>query len=324
MILVDLNQLIMSNFHQYMKAGIVSSSSTIMKNPKAPKRTSNLDDGPKFKDDISLLRHMILNSLRYYSAKYKTEYGKLVLCCDSKRYWRKDVFPFYKAKRATTRAASDYNWKVLFDHFDTIRDEMKANGPYKVIDVSGAEADDIIAVLCKYTGDNPIARGDNDSMWSSPEPEQVLIISADRDFLQLHKYSHVTQYDPLHKRTLHTKDPALFLREHIINGDRGDGIPNFLSSDDSFVAGKKQKSIMKKKLEGWLQVADIKDFCTTDYLLRNYRRNEQLIDLSQIPEDLADNIISEFENAKTTPRGQFLAFLISKGMKDLANSIGDF
>lgn len=53
--------------------------------------------------DENLLRHMILNTIRALNMKFKNEYGELVIACDDKNYWRKDIFPYYKAKRAEDR-----------------------------------------------------------------------------------------------------------------------------------------------------------------------------------------------------------------------------
>ena len=45
--------------------------------------------------DISedLVRHMILNSIRGYNVKFKEEFGiDIIICCDSRHYWRREVF----------------------------------------------------------------------------------------------------------------------------------------------------------------------------------------------------------------------------------------
>ena len=137
-----------------------------------------LNRGEDLDDD--LVRHLILNNIRYYRTRFTEEYGEVVLCCDSRHYWRKDYFPNYKANRKVDRKKSEYNWDLIFETLNIIRDEIRENFPYKVIEVYGAEADDIIAVLTKE-------RSGVDN----------IIISSDKDFIQLHgttavSYTHLT------------------------------------------------------------------------------------------------------------------------------------
>lgn len=303
----------MSNFHMYVKQGFVSKASDMMKQKKG----NNENAGGK--SDIGLLRHMVLNSIRAHSLKYKEEYGKVVICCDSKKYWRKEYFPFYKASRKKNRDASDLNWEILFKYFDEIKQELKDHSLYKVIEVEGAEADDIIASLCWWN------QKDYNFYGLGPTSmERIMIVSADQDFLQLQKYSFVDQFDPMHKRNLRTDKPDKVLLEHIITGDRGDGIPNIFSPDNCFVLGVRQKPIREEKLRKWINSGDTKEFITSDEILRGYKRNEKLIDLDQIPEDLKKAISTAYEDAKTQTRSQFLNYLIVKQCSELIGSIGDF
>nr|MBC8517465.1 hypothetical protein [Euryarchaeota archaeon] len=241
MILVDLNQIAISN--------LMVSINTYNKNQEI---------------NEDLLRHMVLNSLRAYKVRFGEEYGDLVICCDARHYWRRDIFPFYKAGRKKDRAASTLDWTLIFETLNKIRDEIKEYFPYIVLDVDRAEADDIIAVLVQH---------------ASPF-DQKLILSGDKDFMQLQKYNNVDQYAPVQKKFIRTDSPQAFLKEQIIRGDRGDGIPNCLSSDDVLVKGERQKSISKKKLSGWM-ASDPEDWNDPNRL-RGYRRNEQLIDLEFI------------------------------------------
>ena len=167
--------------------------------------------------DDALIRHLVLNNLRYYRSKFNEEYGELVICCDSKHYWRRDYFPHYKANRKKDRASSGYDWNFIFESLNSVRDEIKTHFPYKVLEIYGAEADDIIATLVKSNdGDTP-----------------NLIVSSDKDFIQLHRFN-VKQYSPVSKKFVNGSDPIGYLREHIIKGDRSDGVPNVLSPDDTF------------------------------------------------------------------------------------------
>ena len=135
--------------------------------------------------DVPLVRHMILNSLRMYRQMFHEEYGELVICYDSRHYWRRDFFPEYKASRKKTRETSGHDWNDIFDCLNTVKEELIEFFPYKVLEVYGAEADDIIAALClELEFDNG----------------KTVILSGDKDFVQLQKYTNVSQYSPIHKK----------------------------------------------------------------------------------------------------------------------------
>ena len=265
--------------------------------------------------DDTLVRHLVLNNLRYYRSRFTEKYGELVICCDSKHYWRRDYFPNYKANRKKDRASSGYDWDFIFTTLNGVRDEIKQHFPYKVLEVYGAEADDIIAILIKQVYDDP----DN------------IIISSDKDFIQLHGY-HVKQYSPVSKKLINGTDPLAYLREHIIKGDRSDGVPNVLSPDDTFVAEKRQKSMRKTMLMTLTEAMDKwepKDLfqlakCNRDTWMHNWQRNETLIDLDKIPHDIRDKILREFKNAPTGDRSKLFNYFVEKKLNNLIQSIGDF
>ena len=214
--------------------------------------------------DIDMVRHMILNSLRMYRSKYHEEYGELVLCCDGRHSWRREHFPLYKAGRRSGRDADSKDWSQIFETLDTIKSELKEFFPYKYIQIDEAEADDIIGVLARQSG-----------------TEKVMIISGDKDFIQLQIYKNVKQYSPITKKLIVDKDPAKYLKEHIMRGDGTDGIPNFLSVDNSIVDKIRQKALSKKKIELWLD-QEPEDFCTEEQL-RNYHRAEKGALFRRIP-----------------------------------------
>ena len=249
------------------------------------------------------VRHMILNSLRGHNKKFRKEYGNMVIACDSSNVWRKQIFPNYKAGRKANRAKSEHDWEFIFDVLAKIKQEIKDFLPYKVIAVESAEADDIIATLCKRTN------------------EKVLILSGDKDFIQLHN-DRIKQYNPvLNKFVGKDEDPYKYIREHILKGDRSDGIPNVLSDDDVFVEGRRQTPLSKKKIEGWLNEV-LPTF--TEVQEKNYLRNRQLIDLSFVPEWLEQNINREFNDVKVATRDKILGYFINKKLKTLIESIDEF
>jgi len=286
MILVDLNQVMISNLMMQIQ------------------RASDVDE--------SMIRHMVLNSLRMYNVKFREEYGDLVICTDDKNYWRRQIFPYYKHGRKKDREASDLDWNLIFESLNKIRDEIKENLPYKVIQIEHAEADDVIATLCHKYG----------VYLNASEQEKILILSSDKDFMQLQKFVNVEQFSPMAKKFLKTNDPYKFLREHVLKGDRGDGIPNFLSSDDVFVTGTRQKPVTEKKLNSWLD-QNPEDFCD-EMMLRNYQRNEMLIDLSKVPEEIQTKVLETYDTIKDIGRSKIFNYFVKHRLKMLMEHIQEF
>lgn len=254
--------------------------------------------------DEKMVRHMILNSIRLYRTKYFQEYGEVILSWDSKHSWRRDYFPQYKASRRKGRQKSDLNWDSIFEFLNRIKSEFKENLPYKFIEVYGTEADDIIAVLCKNFQD-----------------ENIMIISGDKDFIQLQKYSNVKQWSPITKKYINGYNPHIYLKEHIFKGDTSDGVPNVLSPDNTFTDGLRQRPLGRKKIQTWLNI-DIDDL--QDEVKRNYQRNNQLINLDNIPEDLEKEIMMDFCEAQCGDRSKLLNYFIKNKLRELTESIGEF
>ena len=53
--------------------------------------------------DEELLRHLVLSTIKTFRTKYHEEYGEMVICADSSRNWRREIFPQYKANRKAKR-----------------------------------------------------------------------------------------------------------------------------------------------------------------------------------------------------------------------------
>ena len=263
------------------------------------------------KPDEEMVRHMILNSLRMYRMKFKEDYGELVLCFDSRHYWRRDHFPNYKAGRKKSRESSNLDWDAIFSCLNEIKQELKDYFPYKHIEVYGAEADDIIAALClELEYDNG----------------KTLILSGDKDFSQLHRFTNVSQYSPITKKMINGHDPYQYLDEHILRGDATDGIPNVLSPDNTFVDGLRQKPLGKKKIAEWTGeiLMPVEMAIPQGEVKRNFQRNQQLIDLSKAPEEIFLACIREYHDAPDGDRSKLLNYFTQKRLKNLTESIGEF
>jgi len=254
--------------------------------------------------DENMVRHMILNSIRMYRTEYHNEYGEVVLTWDSKHSWRRDYFPEYKASRRKGREESDLNWDDIFGTLNKIRNEIKDNFPYKYLEVFGAEADDIIGFLCEENKD-----------------EKIIIISGDKDFIQLQKYPNVKQWSPITKKDVNGFNPTTYLKEHILRGDTSDGVPNILSPDNTFIDGLRQRPLSRKKIQSWL-IGGGSDW--NDEVKRNFQRNSTLIDLSRTPEELKNQIRLEYNNAPHGDRSKLLNYFMKNKLKELTENIGEF
>ena len=263
------------------------------------------------KPDEAMVRHMILNSLRMYRSKFKEEFGELVLCFDSRHYWRRDHFPNYKAGRKKSRESSNLDWDAIFGCLNEIKQELKDYFPYKHIEVYGAEADDVIAALClELEYDNG----------------KTLILSGDKDFIQLHRFTNVSQYSPITKKMINGYDPYQYLDEHILKGDTSDGVPNVLSPDNTFVDGLRQKPLGKKKIAEWTGeiLMPVEMAIPDGEVKRNFQRNQQLIDLSKAPEEIFMSCLRAYQEAPDGDRSKLLNYFTKKRLRNLTESIGEF
>lgn len=268
------------------------------------------DDAKSIKN---LIRHTVLSTLKYYKKRYGAEYGEMVICADGRHYWRRDEFKFYKAHRKKAREESDLDWQLIFDTLSEIRDDLVVHFPYKVIHLDKAEADDIIGVLVKYTND-------------FGNHEQNMIISSDKDFKQLQVYGNVKQFSPMQKKSVVLKQNEYntFLIEHIVRGDSGDGIPNILSPDDIIMdETARQRPITQKVLQRFFNKG--RDGCETEEERRCWDRNEQLVDLNKIPENIQNEILEQYLNNK--PKGDKMSvynYLIANRCNLLLNEVEEF
>lgn len=281
MIIVDLNQVMLSNL------------------------MVQLGNHTNAQVEENMIRHMVLNSLRSYRVKFGKDYGEMIIACDNKNYWRKQLFPYYKANRKKNIENSELDWSGIFDCMNKIREELRDNFPYRVINIESAEADDIIASLVhKYYKD-----------------EDILILSGDKDFIQLQKYPSVKQYDPIRKKWISHEDPERYLMEHILKGDTGDGVPNVLSPDNCFVVGERQKPMTKKKMDHWID----KHLQNIDSQYeRNLARNRQLIDLDQIPSDIKNKVWESYDLQAGKSREKLFNYFMENKLKHLMESLNEF
>lgn len=259
--------------------------------------------------DENIIRHMFLNSIRSNRKKFTEEYGEIVICADGKNTWRREAYPYYKANRKKSRDESGMDWNALFEIMNTIRDELREYFPYKVIHKDHCEADDIIGTVCHEFGSE-----------LNIGAEKFLVLSGDKDYIQLQKYANVDQYDPIRKRWIRSDQPESYLKEHILKGDTGDGVPNILSPDNCLAVGERQKAMTKKRIALYSEGTQNMD----EETLRRYHRNKMMIDLSQIPQSYQDSILEDYNAEKEVGREQLFNFFVKKKLKNLLTDIQDF
>ena len=257
--------------------------------------------------DEEMVRHMILNSVRMYRTMFNEDYGEIVLTYDSRAYWRREIFPQYKHSRRKSREADGKDWDSIFGVLNQIKDEIKEFLPYKVVETYGAEADDVIATLCKHY-----------------QSEKIMIVSGDNDFIQLQKYENVRQYSPITKKHVNGVDAVVYIKEHILKGDKSDGIPNVLSPDHTFIEGIRQRPLGKKKIENWKSQENMELALPNDEVVRNFQRNTQLIDLTKSPSELYMACLRAYQDAPEGDRTKLLNYFIDKRLKSLTEQIGEF
>lgn len=285
--------------------------------------TSEFGGGQKtFTDDY--VRHLTINMLRSYRMKYGREFGELVICSDASNYWRKEKFPQYKAARQKAKDDSAFDWESIFHGMEIVRQDLIDYFPYPVLHVNHCEADDIIHTLCEWSQTNDLTQ---DGIFTE-EPKPLLIMSSDGDMVQNQRFSNVKQYSPRHKKFVNTNGVPIedFIKDHICEGDTGDGIPNCLSPDNSFTDKIRQKPLRKERRAEFVEKGI--DACQTEDEKKYYLRNQEVIDFRFIPQHIKDAIIEEFE--KQTKRCKFIGrkkimnYLIKNRMSLLIEHLSEF
>ena len=269
------------------------------------------NDLKKGEDVQGLIRHVVLSSILSYKKKYGTKYGAPVIACDGGAYWRKGVFPYYKAGRKKAREESGLDWDTIFKTLDEIRDAIDKDFPWKLVRVNEAEADDVIAVLTQSTQE-------------FGQYEDVMIISSDKDFKQLHQYDNVKQFNPVMKKqvTINKSEIRAFMIEHIVKGDKGDGVPNILSDDDVFMTEGRQNAVSAKRLAEFIDQGELA--CRDTVESRRWERNERLVSFTKIPEEISAAILAQYVRMHTGDKNGVMNYLISKRCRNLLNSVDEF
>lgn len=193
--------------------------------------------------------------------------------------FRKIKCPEYKAQRKLVKKSYDVG-KIIEYVLNNLFDELDLDGNfgYNIVRVKGAEGDDIIASAIKNLNDYSLK----------------IIISADKDFLQLND---VKQYNLMGDeviRHLHSKkyegveiDPKTYLLMKILIGDGADNIPSIAKGVGEVKAYKlaNDKDTLKTLLKESQSAA------------KQFTENRFLIDFNRIPKDLESTIVDTIKEA---------------------------
>jgi 5'-3' exonuclease len=262
--------------------------------------------------DENFVRHLCLNKILSIKRKLNISYKNMFLLLDHKINSRRQIYSYYKAGRAKAREESNVDFQKLFRIIDELYIEMKTHVPFYVLRNEYIEADDWIAVLTKHF---------------SETKDPVIVVSTDKDFYQLQKYPNVLyQYDHLNFKPVRVENAENVLKVKVLCGDPGDGIPNILSDDDTFVTeGKRQKPFGEKK--AWKNVIDntVDKLIEENNLQTNFKRNDRLINFDKIPKQISDAIIQRYVTYRLPSDGTMLeAYLHSKKLNIIASKVREF
>ena len=261
-----------------------------------------------------LLRHVILNSILQYKRRFQKEYGEFIYCIDAKNSWRQQLFEYYKHHRKKIKESAIIDWDLMYAFMDAFHKELSSHFGYKVLKVKSAEADDLIAVLSQ----------------EMHQKEKILIISSDKDFLQLQRYPNITQFSPAKRDYLECDDPKAFLFDHVVRGDAGDGIPNIFSPLSSYKDKRKCKPVFAKKMVKWQETRDPRQIPEWDEdIIKRFKQNKVLIDFRFIPKRLKERIITGYDvvvsdkmNGHLT--GDKLNYFVEHGLANLMGFMSEF
>lgn len=271
----------------------------------------------------NIARHAILSTIKSFKKRFSDKFGdKIVIAVDNKHYWRRDYFSAYKHGRKKAREESGINWEFVHKAMDATKKDLIAHFPYIVIDVDGAEADDVIAVVSTTT-----LRQTSDvfSLFDDGEPEKTLVITTDKDMSQLLIHKHIKIWNPrLQKQITLDEKPEMFLKRLILTGDSGDAIPNVFSVANSFVDGIRQKPATEKKMQPLLDAKQWCDATTDQALIDRIEQNTVLIDFARIPKWVQQNIIAAYNQPNTKNKMDVMKYLISKDMKLMLKDLEQF
>jgi len=281
--------------------------------------TPFFDDIRKGEDVENIARHAILSKIKSVRNKF-SNYGNVVIACDGRSYWRRDVFPHYKALRKVAREESDIPWPEIHRCMDIVKEELKEYSPYKVIHHPKAEADDVMGILVIHVANVRYVQ-----VGLEMQEEPTMLVTWDGDMKQLLATPNVRMYSPMHDKFVKLETSAKeFLRRKIITGDSGDGVPNVFMPEDAIILKIRQKPCTEKRIAPLLEAANLVDGTDDEFVKSRIKMNEQLISFDKIPEWLVSEVIEEYDKPANGNKMKFYQYLCKKKCNRLIEDIDKF
>lgn len=240
-----------------------------------------------------LIIHDFLLQIRALEMKYKAD--GILVACDERNLWRKEIYPEYKGQRDKKR---DPHYEEVRGIMDELKDFFNNFTKIPAISVPRNEADDVIAIASRIS------------------TQKNVIVSSDKDFIQLINDKTILYSPPL-RAERETKDKEFELFEKCIRGDSGDNVfsayPRVRTKVLEAVWGDELAMAnlfeTKRKIDG-RKVGEVYEF------------NKSLIDLDMIPQDhqdtISDKIIEEVSNGSKFNYLGMLRFFGQNNLKKLA------
>jgi len=252
MILIDFNQIVVTRIYMF-----------IIKD----KKNLSIYQNPLFE---SSLENDIFTFLRGIHSDYGSTYGDIIICCDGKYPWRREIFPHYKHSRKKNKDSNREMWNFIHKFINGFIQKHKYDNLVQIMFHDRVEADDIIA---RMISNNP--------------DERHMIVSKDKDFFQIQSPT-VVQYDYSKRKFIYPSPNEYHITEHIIRGDSSDGIPNILSDADTFtVEGKRQVPMNKSRFSSLIE--EFPENYEVN-VRKRYNQNKLLISLGDIPDEICELI----------------------------------
>jgi len=252
--------------------------------------------------------HILFNKYNYL---FKT-YGNLIICHEGKNSleWRRSIFNDYKRNRDKFKQEQSYlDLKKTFPIIESVLDLY----PTKQIKIDKMEADDVMYALAT----NFAKKG-----------EDVLIISTDKDMIQLkNHYDNIDVYSPM-KKKFYEKVPNIVM-EKAVCGDASDNIPGLYRVGpktlekmlaDPVLWKKKMANGNQKLYESFVKIVDLSKFPKEKHeeAVKMYEdKDYNLFDPNKIELFYFENKMQDHLGRWGTETGNIIDELVSQGIKTM-------
>lgn len=237
---------------------------------------------------------IILKDTLMSIVKHANEFraDSIIIACDGRRVWRKDVYKEYKANRDH----ADIYYEETIEAANLLKRFFEECTNAAVIEVERCEADDVIAVFVQESQD-----------------VENIIMSSDKDFVQLLD-ANTFLYSPAQGKWRESEDVEYDLFVKCIRGDSNDNIRSAYPR------------IWEKKLrEAWedeYKMLNLLEVVRKDgvKVADAYQANSVLIDLTQQPDYIRQNIIEAIKKPVCEKFGELrmVKWLSDNGLKKFA------